>query len=112
MMLTDHISTFVPNPLIGPNIEELGTRFPVRRRFVCRLLYLVMSQGRRGNTRCQIADTGYAANTRKYSYAPFSGYMVGAALLCEDGSIIFPVRKIPAKALLKSFPYNPLCFYK
>jgi purine-nucleoside phosphorylase len=28
MMLTDHISTFVPNPLIGPNIEEFGTRFP------------------------------------------------------------------------------------
>lgn len=28
MMLTDHISLFVPNPLIGPNPEELGTRFP------------------------------------------------------------------------------------
>lgn len=28
MMLTDHISCFAPNPLIGPNIEELGTRFP------------------------------------------------------------------------------------
>lgn len=28
MMLTDHISTFVPNPLIGPNIDEFGTRFP------------------------------------------------------------------------------------
>lgn len=28
MMLTDHISSFVPSPLIGPNIEELGTRFP------------------------------------------------------------------------------------
>lgn len=28
MMLTDHISTFAPNPLIGANIEELGTRFP------------------------------------------------------------------------------------
>ncbi len=28
MLITDHISTFVPNPLIGPNIEELGTRFP------------------------------------------------------------------------------------
>ena len=28
MMLTDHISTFAPNPLIGPNIDELGTRFP------------------------------------------------------------------------------------
>lgn len=28
MMLVDHITTFVPSPLIGPNIEELGTRFP------------------------------------------------------------------------------------
>lgn len=28
MMLTDHITVGVPSPLIGPNIEELGTRFP------------------------------------------------------------------------------------
>ena len=28
MMITDHISMFVPNPLIGENIEEFGTRFP------------------------------------------------------------------------------------
>lgn len=28
MMLEDHISGFVPNPLIGPNIDELGVRFP------------------------------------------------------------------------------------
>ncbi len=28
MMITDHISCFVPNPLIGPNVDELGTRFP------------------------------------------------------------------------------------
>lgn len=28
MMLTDHISCFVPNPLIGENISELGVRFP------------------------------------------------------------------------------------
>ena len=28
MMLTDHVSIFAPNPLIGGNIEELGTRFP------------------------------------------------------------------------------------
>ena len=28
MMLTDHISVFAPNPLIGGNIDELGTRFP------------------------------------------------------------------------------------
>lgn len=28
MMITDHISTFVKSPLIGPNLEELGPRFP------------------------------------------------------------------------------------
>lgn len=28
MMITDHISLFAPNPLVGQNIEELGTRFP------------------------------------------------------------------------------------
>lgn len=28
MLLTDHISVFAPNPLIGPNIDEIGTRFP------------------------------------------------------------------------------------
>lgn len=27
MMITDQISSFVPSPLIGPNIEELGLRF-------------------------------------------------------------------------------------
>lgn len=28
MLIRDHISCFAPNPLIGQNIEELGTRFP------------------------------------------------------------------------------------
>ena len=27
MVITDHIN-LIPNPLIGPNIDELGTRFP------------------------------------------------------------------------------------
>ncbi len=28
MLINDHISVFAPNPLIGPNIDEFGTRFP------------------------------------------------------------------------------------
>ena len=28
MMITDHITTAVPSPLIGQNLEELGPRFP------------------------------------------------------------------------------------
>lgn len=28
MMIKDHISAFAPNPLIGPNLDKLGVRFP------------------------------------------------------------------------------------
>ena len=28
MLITDHISCFAPNPLVGQNIDELGCRFP------------------------------------------------------------------------------------
>lgn len=28
MLIRDHIASFAPNPLIGPNIDELGVRFP------------------------------------------------------------------------------------
>lgn len=28
MLITDHIAVFAPNPLVGPNIDELGVRFP------------------------------------------------------------------------------------
>ena len=28
MLITDHITTVIPSPLIGENLEELGTRFP------------------------------------------------------------------------------------
>jgi purine-nucleoside phosphorylase len=28
MVITDHISSFVPNPLIGKNVDNLGIRFP------------------------------------------------------------------------------------
>jgi purine-nucleoside phosphorylase len=28
MLLTDHVSVFAPNPLIGPNVDQFGTRFP------------------------------------------------------------------------------------
>lgn len=28
LLITGHIPSFVPNPLIGPNIDELGVRFP------------------------------------------------------------------------------------
>ncbi|MBP5734036.1 MAG: purine-nucleoside phosphorylase [Lachnospiraceae bacterium] len=42
MMITDHVSIFVPNPLIGPNAQTLGTRFPdmthVYDKVLCEIL--------------------------------------------------------------------------
>lgn len=35
MLITDQISDFVPSPLIGPNVEELGTRFPDMSHIYC-----------------------------------------------------------------------------
>ena len=28
MVITDHIATFVPNPLVGKNVDQLGVKFP------------------------------------------------------------------------------------
>lgn len=42
MIISDHITTGVPSPLIGKNIEELGTRFPDMSEVYSRRLQEVM----------------------------------------------------------------------
>lgn len=44
MMITNHIAAAVPNPLIGPNIDELGTRFPDMSQVYSRRLQEVIRQ--------------------------------------------------------------------
>ena len=38
MMITDHINMFGNNPLLGPNMKELGTRFPDMSQAYCAVL--------------------------------------------------------------------------
>lgn len=38
MLITDQIASFVPSPVIGPNLEELGDRFPDMSRIYDRAL--------------------------------------------------------------------------
>ncbi len=40
MIITDHISFFTSNPLIGKNVDELGTRFPDMSEPYCKELIL------------------------------------------------------------------------
>ena len=44
MMITDQISSFVPSPLAGPNIEKLGVRFPDMSEIYDRQLRCVMQE--------------------------------------------------------------------
>ena len=44
MLITDHISSLVPSPLIGANIEELGTRFPDMSEVYSRRLRRIIEQ--------------------------------------------------------------------
>ncbi len=49
MMIKDHISVFAPNPLIGPNIDALGTRFPDMSMVYDQSLQEVISRTAREN---------------------------------------------------------------
>lgn len=50
MIITDQIASFVPSPLIGPNIEQLGTRFPDMSQIYSENLRKILEEsGRRLN---------------------------------------------------------------
>ena len=44
MLITDHISSLVPSPLVGENIEELGVRFPDMSQVYSRRLCAAIEQ--------------------------------------------------------------------
>lgn len=52
MLLVDQIAVFAPNPLIGPNIEELGTRFPDMTQIYDKKLQDVLRQSAAGQGIC------------------------------------------------------------
>lgn len=49
MLIRDHIAIFAPNPLIGPNIDELGTRFPDMSAVYDRALQEIIRNAARAN---------------------------------------------------------------
>ena len=49
MLIQDHISSFAPNPLVGKNIEEFGTRFPDMSHVYDRKLIEIIRHSAREN---------------------------------------------------------------
>ncbi len=62
MLIRDHISAFAPNPLIGPNIDELGPRFPDMSRVYDRELQKLIA-GRAKENHIYLQEGVYAQMT-------------------------------------------------
>ncbi len=90
MMITDHITGFVPSPLVGENINELGTRFPDMSEVYSKKLREKIKQAAR-NTAVSIQQGVYLQTTGpNYEtpaeirmYRSLGGDAVGMSTACE-----------------------------
>ena len=90
MMITDHITTGVPSPLIGPNIEELGCRFPDMSEVYSKRLQEVI---RKGAAKCgiklqegvyvQFTGPNYETPAEIRMCRTWGGDAVGMSTACE-----------------------------
>ncbi len=90
MAITDHISTFVPSPLIGANYEELGTRFPdMTNVYSKELLSLLKKCAKELNidlkegVYCQITGPNYETPAEINLYRILGATAVGMSTACE-----------------------------
>lgn len=89
MIISDHIN-FMPNPLIGPNVEEMGVRFPdMTTVYSHRLRLLALELGKEMGLRLQqgvyVAQTGptYETPAEYRMYRIMGGDCVGMSTVPE-----------------------------
>ena len=90
MLIKDHITTAVPSPLIGPNIEELGVRFPdmsevysARMREVIRKTADDMGIGLQEGVYVQFTGPAYETPAEIRMCRSWGGDAVGMSTACE-----------------------------
>lgn len=90
MAITDHISSFVPSPLIGPNCEELGTRFPDMTNVYDRELTQVLKDCAKDldidlkeGVYCQLTGPNYETPAEINAYRILGATAVGMSTACE-----------------------------
>ena len=90
MLITDHLSLFVPSPLIGENVEELGTRFPdmtnVYRKELCRMIREAAGEEKiplREGVYVQLTGPQYETPEEIRLLERLGGDVVGMSTVCE-----------------------------
>jgi len=90
MMLNDHISTFIPSPLIGANIDELGPRFPDMTevydkdlRDVIRSAARSLDMDLKEGVYCQLTGPCYETPHEVQMYKGLGADAVGMSTACE-----------------------------
>ena len=90
MMITDHITTGIPSPLIGPNLEELGVRFPdmseVYNRECCSIIKKEAEKlgiGLREGVYAQLTGPAYETPAEIRMCRTWGADAVGMSTACE-----------------------------
>lgn len=90
MVINGHISTFVPSPLIGENIEELGPRFPDMSEVYNQELIQIVKRKAAGlgidlkeGTYIQLTGPAYETPQEIAMLRQFGASAVGMSTVCE-----------------------------
>ncbi|MCI5868622.1 MAG: purine-nucleoside phosphorylase [Dorea sp.] len=90
MVITDHITTGVPSPLIGPNLDELGARFPdmsevysVRMRDIIKKVAADMGIQIQEGVYVQLTGPAYETPAEVRLCRSWGGDAVGMSTACE-----------------------------
>ena len=90
MCINDHISSFIPSPLIGPNDDRLGTRFPEMSQVYNKEYIAVMHRVAdelgielADGVYLQVTGPAYESPAESRAYANFGADAVGMSTVCE-----------------------------
>ena len=90
MIINDHISSFVPSPLIGKNIDQLGTRFPDMSQIYSKRMIAKIHELARENdipvqegVYLQTTGPNYESPVEVRAYAAFGADAIGMSTACE-----------------------------
>ena len=90
MLITDQISCFVPNPLMGPNDDDLGTRFPDMRTVYRKDLQDIIRMAAKENgiplqegVYCQLTGPSFESPAEIRALRTMGAYAVGMSTVVE-----------------------------